>query len=509
MAPVGPGTFVQIFTALPPDQAPTPVFTDDDVSAYDRYKRCSQPFRCGDQGGLLYPFWIPDRKSCGNPDFNLNCSSGFAEITVSSVKFRILNANYTSRIIRLARSDYMDNLCPSKPLNGPFYQTTLQLANDTALLTMLYDCQDLSSIYSSEAYNYVTEFQCKEGVNNYCVVINSSSPLFNWRDGIEFLKKNCTKDVSMPVSGSKLHTLNPDNLKKTLEQGFELELKQDCSLCLDSNGACGYNQTSRGFVCYCEDGTHGQNCSSSGKTSHESSVNTVRKGSLINTVRKVSGSIAGVVMFLVLLSLFLCLLWKREARQRQQNLKSLIPLRHYTYGQVKRITKSFAEVVGRGGFGIVYRGTLSDGRMVAVKVLKDSKGNGEDFTNEVASMNQTSHHNIVPLLGFCSEGSKRAIIYEFLGNGSLDKFISGKFPMNLDWTSLYQIALGVARGLEYLHHGCKTRIVHFDIKPQNVLLDDNFCPKVSDFGLAISARRKRVHCHCWTQEVQWDTLHQK
>ncbi|KAL0844498.1 hypothetical protein Bca101_017744 [Brassica carinata] len=493
MAPVGPGTFVRLFNDLPPDQAPAPVFTDYDVSAYDRYKRCSQPFRCGDQDGLLYPFWIPDREACGNPGFILSCSSGFAEITVSSVKFRILKANYTSRIIRLARSDYIDNLCPPSPINGQIPQSALQLATDDRL-TMLYGCQNLSSvIYSSEAYSYVTEFKCndqKEGVNNYCVVINSSTSLFNGWGWHRFIEENCTKYVSMPVSGSNLHTLHSDNLKKTLEQGFELELTQNCSMCLDSKGACGYNQTSRGFVCYCDDGTHGQNCSSSGKTSHESSVNTVHKGSLINTVRKVSGSIAGVVMFSVLLSLFLCLLWKREARQRQQNLKSLIPLRHYTYGQVKRITKSFAEVVGRGGFGIVYRGTLSDGRMVAVKVLKDSKGNGEDFTNEVASMNQTSHQNIVSLLGFCSEGSKRAIIYEFLGNGSLDKFISGKSSMNLDWTALYQIALGVARGLEYLHHGCKTRIVHFDIKPQNVLLDDNFCPKVSDFGLAKLCEKK-------------------
>ncbi|XP_018472788.1 protein SUPPRESSOR OF NPR1-1 CONSTITUTIVE 4 isoform X2 [Raphanus sativus] len=488
MAPIQPGTFVQLFSALPPDQAPSPVFTDDDVSAYDRYKRCSQPFRCGDQGGLLYPFWIPDREACGSPGFNLNCSSGFAEFTVSSVKFRILNANYTSRIIRLARSDYFDNLCPSNPLNGQIPQSALQVATATDRLIMLYGCQNLSSL-SREAYSYVTDFRCndqKEGVNNYCVVINSTSALFYSRDVTE----NCTKEVSMPVSGSKLHTLHSDNLRKTLEQGFELELKQDCSMCLDSKGACGFNQTSHGFVCYCDDGTHGQNCSSSGKTSHVSSVNTVHKGSLINTVRKVSGSVAGVVMFLGLLSLFLCFLWKREARQRQQNLKSLIPLRHYTYAQVKRITKSFAEVVGRGGFGIVYRGTLSDGRMVAVKVLKDSKGNGEDFTNEVASISQTSHQNIVSLLGFCSEGSKRAIIYEFLGNGSLDKFISGSTSVNLDWTALYQIALGVARGLEYLHHGCKTRIVHFDIKPQNVLLDDNFCPKVSDFGLAKLCEKK-------------------
>lgn len=262
MTPVGPGTFVPLFNALAPAQAPNPAFTDEDVSAYDHYKRCSQPFRCGDQGGLLYPFWIPEREACGNPSFNLDCSSGFAEITVSSVKFRILKANYTSGIIRLARSDYMDNLCPSNPLNGPFLPNALQLPTDTDKLIMLYGCKDLSSlIFSSQVYNYVTEFHCKdqvEGVSNYCVVMNSSSALFSGRDGLDNLKNNCTKDVSIPVSGSKLHSL-----KKTLEQGFELELKQDCSMCLESKGACGYNQTSRGFVCYCDDGTHGDTCISS------------------------------------------------------------------------------------------------------------------------------------------------------------------------------------------------------------------------------------------------------
>uniref|UniRef100_A0A1J3JHV8 Glycerophosphodiester phosphodiesterase protein kinase domain-containing GDPDL2 n=1 Tax=Noccaea caerulescens TaxID=107243 RepID=A0A1J3JHV8_NOCCA len=177
--------------------------------------------------------------------------------------------------------------------------------------------------------------------------------------------------------------------------------------------------------------------------------------------------------------------------QRQQNLKALIPLKRYSYVQVKRMTHSFAEVVGQGGFGTVYRGTLCDGRCVAVKVLKDSKGtNGEDFINEVASISKTSHVNIVDLLGFCSEGSKRAIIYEFLEIGSLDQFIKSNPSMNVDWMVLYGIALGVARGLEYLHYGCKTRIVHFDIKPQNVLLDANLCPKVSDFGLAKLCEKK-------------------
>ncbi|XP_038984726.1 PR5-like receptor kinase [Phoenix dactylifera] len=124
-----------------------------------------------------------------------------------------------------------------------------------------------------------------------------------------------------------------------------------------------------------------------------------------------------------------------------------------------------------------------DGRLAAVKILSDSKGDGEEFVNEVASIGRTSHVNIVSLLGFCSEGSKRALIYEFMPNGSLDKYIYSEKSI-LGQEMLYQIATGVAQGLAYLHRGCNTRIVHFDIKPHNILLDQEFCPKISDFGLA-------------------------
>ncbi|KAL9352513.1 hypothetical protein Peur_055193 [Populus x canadensis] len=169
------------------------------------------------------------------------------------------------------------------------------------------------------------------------------------------------------------------------------------------------------------------------------------------------------------------------------NYGTLAPKR-YSYSELKKMTKNFKEKLGQGGYGSVFKGNLLDGRLVAVKVLKKSKSIGEEFVNEVSSIGLTSHVNIVTLLGFCFEGPKRALIYEFMSNGSLDKHIYeenlSKAHPKLGWETLYQIAVGIARGLEYLHRGCNTRILHFDIKPHNILLDENFCPKISDFGLA-------------------------
>ncbi|GJN18008.1 hypothetical protein PR202_gb05119 [Eleusine coracana subsp. coracana] len=159
------------------------------------------------------------------------------------------------------------------------------------------------------------------------------------------------------------------------------------------------------------------------------------------------------------------------------------------------MTKSFAHKLGHGGYGAVYRGNLPDGREIAVKMLKDTEGNGEEFMNEVASISRTSHVNVVTLIRFCLQGSKKALVYEYMPNCSLDKHIFGSNSVepgdSLTWDKLFDIVVGVARGLEYLHNGCNTRIVHFDIKPQNILLDQNFCPKISDFGLAKLCQQKK------------------
>ncbi|KAL8537975.1 hypothetical protein ACS0TY_000066 [Phlomoides rotata] len=162
----------------------------------------------------------------------------------------------------------------------------------------------------------------------------------------------------------------------------------------------------------------------------------------------------------------------------------LVPIR-YSYSDIKKMTRVFREELGQGGYGKVYKGKLRSGSDVAVKLLGKAGTNGKDFMNEIATIGRIHHVNVINLVGYCAERSKRVLVYDFMPNGSLDKYIYKEDRVNsLDWQTKYEIAIGVARGIEYLHRGCDIQILHFDIKPHNILLDDKFIPKISDFGLA-------------------------
>ncbi|XP_059445461.1 rust resistance kinase Lr10-like [Corylus avellana] len=167
-----------------------------------------------------------------------------------------------------------------------------------------------------------------------------------------------------------------------------------------------------------------------------------------------------------------------------QTHNNLMPIR-YSYSEIKKVTKNFKDKLGEGGYGTVYKGRLRSGQLVAVKMLGKSNANGQDFINEVATIGRIHHVNVVRLIGFCVQGSNRALIYEFMPKGSLNKYIFSPEESDvLSYNKIYDIAIGVGRGIEYLHRGCDMQILHFDIKPHNILLDENFIPKVSDFGLA-------------------------
>ncbi|KAJ4710123.1 Receptor-like kinase [Melia azedarach] len=180
--------------------------------------------------------------------------------------------------------------------------------------------------------------------------------------------------------------------------------------------------------------------------------------------------------------------------------------KRFTYAELRAATNGFSNLIGRGGFGEVYKGELPDHRVVAVKCLKNVAGGDTEFWPEVTIIARMHHLNLVRLWGFCAEKGVRILVYEYVPNGSLDKYLfrvgrvgssgpgmeldpdredSGGDGMPvLDWDIRYRIALGVARAIAYLHEECLEWVLHCDIKPENILLGDDFCPKISDFGLA-------------------------
>ncbi|KAK9099834.1 hypothetical protein Scep_023264 [Stephania cephalantha] len=188
--------------------------------------------------------------------------------------------------------------------------------------------------------------------------------------------------------------------------------------------------------------------------------------------------------------------WQIDAVTMEQFLLDIArekPVR-FTAQQLCGFTNNYSTRLGSGGFGIVYKGQFPNGMQIAVKVLSRSSGKAveEQFMAEVGTIGRTHHINLVRLYGFSFDHIMSALVYEYMDNGSLDKFLFSE-TSSIEWEKLEEIAIGTAKGLAYLHHDCQKRIIHYDIKPGNVLLDANFSPKVADFGLATLGNRDSTH----------------
>ncbi|XP_047317246.1 G-type lectin S-receptor-like serine/threonine-protein kinase At2g19130 [Impatiens glandulifera] len=194
---------------------------------------------------------------------------------------------------------------------------------------------------------------------------------------------------------------------------------------------------------------------------------------------KLIGAVVGSVFVAVLCLVLFVIWWVRKRSVGKSKMEgSLIA---FVYRDLQNATKNFSEKLGGGGFGSVFKGMLPDSTLIAVKRL-DSISQGEkQFRMEVSTIGTVQHVNLVRLRGFCSQGDKKLLVYDYMPNGSLDSIL---FHKTLDWKKRQQIAIGTARGLAYLHEECRDCIVHCDIKPENILLDSEFFPKVADFGLA-------------------------
>ncbi|KAK2444377.1 leucine-rich repeat receptor protein kinase HPCA1 [Trifolium repens] len=241
---------------------------------------------------------------------------------------------------------------------------------------------------------------------------------------------------------------------------------------------------------------------------YEHYTDSVIESPVISSKSSNIGIIAGaaiggcVLVLLLLLAVVYGFLQKNKAKRatKKNNLfegwgpdenNSSIPQlkgpRRFTFEEIQNYTKNFSQLnlIGSGGYGKVYRGTLLNGQIVAVKrAQNESMQGGLEFKTEIELLSRVHHKNLVSLVGFCFEQGEQILVYEYVVNGTLTDALSGKLGIRLDWISRLKIALGAARGLYYLHEHANPPIIHRDVKSTNILLDEHLNAKVSDFGIS-------------------------
>lgn len=180
---------------------------------------------------------------------------------------------------------------------------------------------------------------------------------------------------------------------------------------------------------------------------------------------------------------------RKKPQQELNDISHVKNITLFSYNELRSATDGFhpSQRIGRGGFGTVYKGTLRNGTIIAAKVLSaESKQGINEFLTEIDVITNVKHLNLVELLGCCVQDANRILVYEYAENNSLDHALLGprSRPAELNWDMRSAVCLGTAKGLAYLHEGVEPYIVHRDIKASNILLDENFVPKIGDFGLA-------------------------
>ncbi|XP_049379584.1 rust resistance kinase Lr10-like isoform X4 [Solanum stenotomum] len=399
-------------------------------------KHYCPPSACGDIRNISYPFHLnTDPKHCRFPGFELACEGNQTVIWLSSKKLHVQSIDYANQTIHLVdptlQTDDLCSLIPSKLITflkyNNFFRRSYFYASQRRIAAPIFMFNCPSAVNDS---TFVEISGCK--LSRYTYLKIGEMKVSEVSDG-------CRAEFIGFTSWPNINNISLSDIHQAILYGFE------------------FSYSSWGLL------------------------------ELIFVYL-----VAKFVIGLPLVIAFLVYKFKRRHLSMYDTIEGFLqtqnnfmPIR-YNYSNIKRMTRGFKEKLGEGGYGTVYKGKLQSRRDVAVKMLSKPKAGGQDFMNEVATIGRIHHVNVVGLVGYCVEGTKRALVYDFMPNGSLDKYISTSqegSPL-LSWQRKYDIILGVARGIGYLHRGCDVRILHFDIKPHNILLDENFIPKISDFGLA-------------------------
>ncbi|KAL3754174.1 hypothetical protein ACJRO7_001424 [Eucalyptus globulus] len=402
--------------------------------------RCP-PKSCHHGPSVQFPFLLEGKgqPDCGySPDFSLSCDErGNTQLLLRDTPrpLLVLDIDYKNRSISVRDPDQCIPLLLAN-LNHSIFS---------------YEISPRSPYSSYPPYNY-TLFQCPRdgrsdsGMTRLDCLSTTAYQVYAVESNSyvgDLPLVSCMRNGSID--------LLPTTIDSMMDEVRLVWSKPDCGLCTNNKMWCRHSES--GIFCINPPGGHEK-----------------------RTKLEIAGGVVGFFLFLVGLSgLGYVINEKRRDKAFQLKIESFL----HDYEALKPTRQ--------GAYGTVYKGKLSNEIFVAVKMLDNSFGNGEEFINEVSTMGRIHHVNVVRMVGFCADGFRRALVYEFLPNESLEKFIfQGEDTLDpfLSWERLHDIALGVAKGIEYLHQGCDHKILHFDIKPHNILLDNNFNPKIADFGLA-------------------------
>ncbi|XP_022137107.1 LEAF RUST 10 DISEASE-RESISTANCE LOCUS RECEPTOR-LIKE PROTEIN KINASE-like 1.2 [Momordica charantia] len=471
-----PFLFIIFFTSL----------THQTLSSHQKFEACA-PKSCGKGPNISYPFWIAHSHSpfCGHPSFDIACKDENPIIRISQDDYIIRDISYQSHSFLVANAAVYKVNCPTPLHNFSLDRTPFSYSSDHIGFFFFYNCTSLPPNYS-----YPIDCSSKRKLHSFAAFHDGLLELMN------FSSDSCQSLVEVPV-----HISNGDDdfsglLRKSysdiLKMGLTLDWStQNCSICENSGGRCG--SESNKFVCFCPDGPHLETCKEAKDDKWKKIVIGVCCG------------LGGIIIMSVIFFIWFRLHKKKLARAHApssfllRNNSSDSPAKElekaedymgiplFSYDELEEATDKFnpAKELGDGGFGTVYYGKLRDGRQVAVKRLfENNYRKVEHFMNEVETLTRLRHQNLVTLYGCTSRRCRELLlVYEFIPNGTVADHLHGNRakPGVLSWHTRLKIAIETASALAYLH---ASETIHRDVKTTNILLDDNFCVKVADFGLS-------------------------
>ncbi|XP_057950539.1 LEAF RUST 10 DISEASE-RESISTANCE LOCUS RECEPTOR-LIKE PROTEIN KINASE-like 1.2 [Malania oleifera] len=483
---------------------------DKILSVDPKYEACA-PQNCGSQPNISFPFWISSKQEsyCGYPNLEITCDNGNPALKISNDDF-IVKDVFKNQSFLLINAALSTESCPTPLHNFSLQGTPFSNSSSLDVLCLFYHC-------TGEPPDYSMTLNCASNYTHVSFAVFAK----DLPSGSNSLHNSCQSWVEVPVDA----TGYGKNVTEMLKNEFVLNLsEQNCSDCEESGGRCGFDNTE--FICFCPDRPYNNTCPSAKPHRRNWVVKTVIGNIYIISfpflsVQKIllpsyneleiitrvicPGVIAAFLGMGLMCTVFLIYQFRNRKRYTPSSLlsqnKSSDPssvmesekssiyfgAHTFSYGELVEATNNFdpTKELGDGAFATVYHGKLRDGRNVAVKRLYENNCRRvEQFMNEVEILTYLRHQSLVSLYGCTSRHSRELLlVYEYIPNGTVADHLHGNCANagSLTWPIRMSIAIESASALTYLH---ASDIIHRDVKTYNILLDNNFCVKVADFGLS-------------------------